>query len=98
MSERERDLRLLRRIVEYCDQADMAAARFGRSFQGFDQDPVYRNAVALCILQIGELVGRLSEEFRDTHAQIPWRQIKLMRNIVAHRYGTVDNAITWDVV
>ena len=98
MSERERDLRLLQHIVAYCDQVDMAAARFGRSFQIFDQDPVYRNAVALCILQIGELVGRLSEEFRDTHAQIPWRQIKLMRNIVAHRYGTVDNTITWDVV
>ena len=98
MSERERDLRLLRRIVDYCDQVDMAVARFGKSFRIFDQDPVYRNAVALCILQIGELVSRLSEQFRDTHDQIPWRQIKLMRNIVAHRYGTVDNSITWDVV
>ena len=59
---------------------------------------VYRNAVALCILQIGELVGNLSDEFKAEHTVMPWRQIKLMRNIVAHRYGTVDHSITWDVV
>ncbi len=32
------------------------------------------------------------------HKEIPWREIKLMRNIVAHRYDTVDHSITWDVV
>jgi len=26
---------------------------------------------------------------------IPWREIGLMRSIVARRYGTVDRAITW---
>ena len=87
----DRDLRLLKHIVSYCEQINMAVERFGA-------DPVYRNAVSLCILQIGELVSNLSDAFRQEHPAIPWRQIKLMRNIVAHRYGTVDHAITWDVV
>lgn len=26
------------------------------------------------------------------------RDLRLLRHIVAHRYGTVDNSITWDVV
>ena len=76
----------------------MAVDRFGKSYDIFSKDPVYRNAVSLCILQIGELVGNLSEAFRADHPSIPWRQIKLMRNIVAHRYGTIDHAITWDVI
>ena len=59
---------------------------------------MYHNAVSLCILQIGELVGNLTDEFRAAHTAIPWREIKLMRNIVAHRYGTVDHSITWDIV
>ncbi len=59
---------------------------------------MYHNAVALCILQIGELVGIMSDEFRASHTEIPWREIKLMRNIVAHHYGSVDHSITWDVV
>ena len=61
-------------------------------------DAIYRNAVALCILQIGELVGKLSEDFRTNHAVIPWRKIKAMRNIVAHSYGTVDAEVTWEII
>lgn len=28
----------------------------------------------------------------------PWRQIKAMRNIVAHSYGTVDPETTWEII
>ena len=52
----------------------------------------------MCILQIGELVERLSEDFRTQHHDIPWNKIKAMRNIVAHRYGTVDAETTWKVI
>ena len=98
MNVQERDLRILEHILTYCGQIDMAVERFGHSFELFDNDPVYRNSVSLCIVQIGELVGHLSDDFKAANGQIPWRQIKLMRNIVAHRYGTVDNAITWEVI
>lgn len=98
MNVSDRDRSILKHIVEYCDQINMAIERFGDDFYVFDEDPVYRNAVSLCILQIGELVGILSDEFKTEHADIPWAQIKKMRNIVAHRYGTVDATITWDVV
>jgi uncharacterized protein with HEPN domain len=54
--------------------------------------------VALCILQIGELVGKLTDDFRAQHAAIPWRQIKAMRNIVAHSYGSVDPETTWEII
>ena len=30
-------------------------------------DKIYRNAAMMCILQIGELAGRLSSEFIATH-------------------------------
>lgn len=71
----------------------MTVQRFGDDADTFRYDPIYRNAAALCILQIGELVGNLSEEFREQHTEIPWRQIKAMWNIVAHSYGTVNPEI-----
>ena len=46
------------------------------------------------ILQIGELAGKLSDDFRHEHNQIPWQQIKATRNIVAHSYGSVDPVVT----
>lgn len=72
--------------------------RFGRDYEHFRSDQIYRNAVALCILQIGELTGKLTEEFRLRNSEVPWRQIKAMRNIVAHSYGTVDTDTTWEIV
>ena len=93
-----RDLSILAHIVSYCDQIDETIARFGNSPTIFSSDPIYRNAAALCILQISELVGKLTEEFRTQHPAIPWRQIKAMRNIVAHNYGTVDPETTWEII
>ena len=94
----ERDISILEHIVSYCDQIEETIARFGDDYSVFCKDAIYRNATALCILQIGELVGKLTEEFRVSHDAIPWRKIKAMRNIVAHSYGTVDSEITWEII
>lgn len=50
----------------------------------------------MCILQIGELVGRLSDEFKTVNSKMPWREIKAMRNIAAHNYGEIDIDILWE--
>ena len=98
MSASNRDISVLQHIADYCDQIDMTIETFGDDFEIFDKNQIYRNAASLCILQIGELVGVLTDEFKGSHEQVPWMQIKKMRNIVAHRYGTVDNTIVWDVM
>lgn len=97
-AELNRDNSILEHIVRYCVEIEETVSRFGRSYQAFSSDSVYRNACALCILQIGELSGHLSEDFRKRHAQIPWREIRGMRNIVAHAYGSVDPASTWKTI
>ena len=94
----DRNSSILQHIISYCEQIETTMARFGTDEQVFYKDLIYRNAVALCILQIGELVGKLSEEFRSDHSAVPWRQIKAMRNIVAHSYGSVNAEITWEII
>jgi uncharacterized protein with HEPN domain len=49
----------------------------------------------MCVLQIGELVGHLSDRITAKHTMIPWKQIKGMRNIVAHGYENFDLDILW---
>ena len=94
----DRDANILEHIVSYCEQIELTVERFGDSYDTFQADAIYRNAAALCILQIGELVGKLTEDFRNSHDAIPWRKIKAMRNIVAHSYGTDDSEITWEII
>ncbi len=98
MSEAERDLSILEHIIRYCDQIDEAVRRLGNDGQVFASDTVYQNAVALCLLQIGELAGHLSETYRAAHPAMPWRQIKALRNIIAHNYGSVDAETAWEIV
>ena len=89
---------ILRHIQSYCAQIEATVARFGDDACTFQSDFVYRNAVAMCLLQIGELVELLSEEYRNEHPQMPWRQIKALRNIIAHNYGSVDADTAWEIV
>ena len=39
--------------------------RFGNEKPVFELDMDYRNSVCMSLLQIGELTGHLTEEFRD---------------------------------
>ena len=94
----DRNASILEHIISYCDQIQQTVERFGDDYALFESDPIYRNAAALCILQIGELVGKLTDDFKEQHPAIPWRQIKAMRNIVAHSYGTVDPETTWEII
>lgn len=98
MTPPDRDSAILEHIISYCGQIAQTVEHFGADYAVFTASPIYRNAVALCILQIGELVGKLSDEFRKTHPGVPWRQIKATRNIVAHNYGSVDPESTWEIV
>ena len=53
MNEVNRDIRVLEHMSDYCDQILEAVARFGDEEAVFLNDRQYRNAVSLCILQIG---------------------------------------------
>ena len=52
----------------------------------------------MCILQIGELVDKLTDEFKAENDAMPWRDIKAMRNIAAHNYGEIDIEMHWETI
>lgn len=94
----ERDRSILEHIISYCRDIEDTVERFGNSFEVFSGDKIYRNACAMCILQIGELGGHLSQEFRSSHPQMPWSEIKGMRNVMAHAYGSLSIQTTWEAI
>ena len=94
----ERDLSIIRHMASYCEDIEHAVDRFGRSFEAFKADKDYRNCCAMCILQIGELGGHLSPEFREAHREMPWNEIRGMRNVMAHAYGSISVQTTWEAI
>ena len=93
----DRDRDILGHILRYCHQIDTAHRDFGSSKERFAQSTTYQSAVAMCILQIGELVNHLSDEFKQSNLQVPWHKIRGMRNYVAHEYGSIDLDVVWYV-
>ena len=47
---------------------------------------------------IGEAADHVSEEFKETHQQIPWFEIIGMRHRIVHDYMNVDEDVVWSVV
>lgn len=94
---KKKNIDILEHIRTYCEDIEAALERFGKDKAIFDKDRDYRNSVCMSLLQIGELTGHLSEEFREgTKETIYWPAIKGMRNLFAHNYGAVDIDKVWE--
>lgn len=94
----ERDISLICIILEFCSQAEKAIEYFGKSLKEFKNNNIFRNAVSMPVMQIGEYAKRLSVEFRTNHRDIPWHQICGMRDWFAHGYCEMDIEAIWKTV
>ena len=56
-------------------------------------DAVIRNFIV-----IGEAATHVPEEVVLAHPEIPWRDMRDMRNIVVHEYFGVDLTIVWSTI
>ena len=85
-------------ILRYCDRLDAAVTQFGASFETFEASTVFQDSCSLCIIQIGEAVNRLSDDFTSAHPEIEWNRIYGMRCHLVHGYEMVDAEIAWDAI
>lgn len=91
------DLQRIAHIRDYCIEIQKTIDRYGKSYEIFDRDADYQRSIAFSILQIGELGGSLSEEYRKaTNNRVQWGPMKGMRNLVAHSYGSMSREIIWE--
>jgi uncharacterized protein with HEPN domain len=61
----------------------------GMDFIKYSNDRRTQLAVERTLEVIGEAAGRVSDDFRNAHSEIPWRQIIGQRNILIHEYGEI---------
>lgn len=70
----------------------------GMSFEEFAADPKTLKAVLANFAIIGEGSVHIPNEVTDAHADVPWKAMRDMRNIVVHVYFGVEPAIVWDTI
>jgi uncharacterized protein with HEPN domain len=69
----------------------------GRTFEDYSKDLMLRSAVERQVEIIGEAARRVSEGFRQQHAEIPWSKIMGQRHVLAHDYGEISHERLWQV-
>jgi uncharacterized protein with HEPN domain len=64
----------------------------------FKDDQRTQLAVLYEITILGEVVKRLSPEFREQHPSIEWKKIAGMRDRLVHDYDQVRLSLIWEVI
>ncbi|NJR61017.1 MAG: DUF86 domain-containing protein [Cyanobacteria bacterium CRU_2_1] len=83
--------------IEYYGRSILSFAS-GMTQAEFVADQKTIAAVMYAIAIMGEATKRLSNEFREQHSQLPWRELAGLRDRLVHDYRNIDLDILWDVV
>ena len=86
----------LQRIEHMIETAD-SLLRFSANItaEGYAASLEKQYAVKFAFVMLGEDAARISEAIQNKYPDIPWREIKGLRNIVAHAYDKTDDGIIW---
>ena len=93
MREHSRDRGRLEDILKYGQNVNIIVS--GISYEEFTKDIRIYYSVMKNVEVIGEAANMLTRHFRETHVELPWRQIVSMRNVLVHGYAQVSDADLW---
>lgn len=94
------------RLPDYLDHMQQAATDActfveGLGKEDFLEDKRTQQAVIMSLIIIGEAVTKVMAgygEFAQTHGQVPWRNMRGMRNRIAHGYFDINLDVVWNTV
>ena len=94
------------RLDDYLDHIRQAASDAcgfveGLSKDDFLADKRTQQAVIMSLIVIGEAATKLTSqhaEFAAVHPRVPWRNMRGMRNRIAHGYFDINLDVVWDTV
>ncbi len=82
-------LRSINNILEYTK---------GISKKDFSKNNLVQDAVIRNFEIIGEATKKVSKVYKQTHVEIPWKEMSGMRNKLIHDYIGVDIAVIWKTI
>lgn len=92
------------RLPDYVDHIQQAAEDVCSFVQGLTKDDFLadkrtQQAVIMSLMIIGEAATKAMEgyaAFTQAHPEVPWRNMRGMRNRMAHGYFDIDLHVVWE--
>ena len=89
MREKSRDKGRIEDIIRYSE--NIRKMIDGVSFDKFKNDILIYYAVMKNVEIVGEAAFMLSNEFKESHPQTPWKVVQGMRHYLVHGYANIDS-------
>jgi len=86
------------RLLDIEEAVERIKKYASRGREAFENDELIKNWTVHHLQILGEAAARISEDFRNSHENIPWPKIIGMRNILVHDYFGIDIDIVWSVI
>ena len=91
-----RDAIILRKVMS---EILIAQKMLGNSsYAEFESNELLKRAICMTVINIGELVKNLSDDFKRDHRAVPWKEIAGFRDIAAHKYQTLRMEDVYETV
>jgi uncharacterized protein with HEPN domain len=102
MNAKQRHLRYADYLAHMLDAIRQARGYVeGLTKQDFLDDRKTQDAVILKLLVLGEVAAQIVNEcpdFAGRHPEVPWKEMRGMRNRMAHGYFDTNLDIVWDTL
>jgi len=92
-----KDTHRLESILEAISKISKYTDKF-QNQDDFNNDEITFDASLMNFIIIGEMVSKLSDDFKSTHNKTDWNRIKDFRNLVAHDYFGIDAEEVWQII
>ena len=70
----------------------------GLTQEEFNRSSQVQDAVVRRLEIIGEAAKSIPDDFKTQHPEIPWRKIAGMRDVLIHKYFSVDLNLLWGLL
>jgi len=93
---RQGDSAYLRHILDAVSRIDEYTE--GMKREDFMSSNLHQDAVIRQVEVVGEAARKVSEETRERHTEVPWKDMAGIRDKLIHGYFGVDLDAVWDTV
>jgi len=91
------NIMILNKMVVYTKDICIAVARLESDYEKFFNDRATKDAITAHLLKISELAGKLTDDFKSSHADMEWDIVASIKDKTDPDHGSIDAESLWNI-
>lgn len=87
---------IVSKMIDYIDK--IFSYSNGLDYSSFSKNSLIVDACVFNLSQLGELTTKLDKDFILNYSDIPWNEMRGLRNKIVHDYEGVNLKLVWEIV